>query len=402
MDKNEFVKQNCNHLQVLMNFLNSYSKASGQLINADESSFLVHHSSQQCRRDIIASVTNFREGNFPFTYLGAPISYRKIKSSQFDFLIHKISKKTAGWKGRLLSSGGKLTLIKSVLSSIPIHTLAVLKPSEGVLKSIEKSFAIFFWGETGGKSKKSWISWSKISKPISEGGLGIKSLSDVMKSLHAKMAWTVISSNSLFSLFMRAKYRNNIDIMSSCQAKPNHSPTWKLLCSVWNFVSSNTSFLDYSSTPIWNLSSHGEFSTKSAWNGIRNSSSDWSIATHIWKSYIPCKISVFVWKLWNRGIPTNNRISQCSIPLVSKCSCCSTPSCESEDHLFKQSEMASTVWKYFADVFGISNLNGLHWKDSCLKWWVASYGKTQDKILASLTQPYPLFNPMGTMVIQKL
>ena len=46
-----------------------------------------------------------------------------------------IRKRIDGWKARFLSFGGKLTLLKSVLSPIPIHTLAVWSPPKtGIYK----------------------------------------------------------------------------------------------------------------------------------------------------------------------------------------------------------------------------------------------------------------------------
>lgn len=77
------------------------------------------------------------------------------------FPFYKISKKVATWK--LLSTGGKLTLIKVVLSSTPLHILAVLKPTKVVIDQIEKIFSQFFWGDKEGKSKMIWIKWSRIT-----------------------------------------------------------------------------------------------------------------------------------------------------------------------------------------------------------------------------------------------
>lgn len=47
-----------------------------------------------------------------------------------------IRKRIDGWKARFLSFGGKLTLLKSVLSPIPIHTLAVWSPGISKMKSV--------------------------------------------------------------------------------------------------------------------------------------------------------------------------------------------------------------------------------------------------------------------------
>lgn len=66
------------NLEKLMQFLHSYKKVSGQFFNVDKSKFLVHPSFPDQGKHIINQVTSFKEDTFPFTYLGAPISYKKL------------------------------------------------------------------------------------------------------------------------------------------------------------------------------------------------------------------------------------------------------------------------------------------------------------------------------------
>ncbi|MDD0148504.1 hypothetical protein PSY31_22725, partial [Shigella flexneri] len=75
--------------------------------------------------------TGFQRGHFPFTYLGCPIYRGRTTTSLFSALFDKVQKKLAGWKGKLLSMGGRLTLIQSVLNSQPIHLFSLLnRPSK--------------------------------------------------------------------------------------------------------------------------------------------------------------------------------------------------------------------------------------------------------------------------------
>lgn len=68
-------------------------------------------------------------------------------------MVSKIAKKIQGWQGKLLSFGGKATLIKSVFQSVPIHLLSVMYPPKGVIDQIEMIFSNFLWGEHNGKNK---------------------------------------------------------------------------------------------------------------------------------------------------------------------------------------------------------------------------------------------------------
>ncbi|CAH9095379.1 unnamed protein product [Cuscuta epithymum] len=47
----------------------------------------------------------------------------------------------------------------------------------------------FFWGSTDSKQKYHWTNWSKIAKPTSEGGLNIRSFSDIQAAFHLKSWW---------------------------------------------------------------------------------------------------------------------------------------------------------------------------------------------------------------------
>lgn len=72
--------------------------------------------------------TGFTEGQFPFNYLGVPIVDGRLKIIHFDPLLEMVSKKLAGWKNRLLSQGGRLILLRHVLSSMPIHLSVIQMP----------------------------------------------------------------------------------------------------------------------------------------------------------------------------------------------------------------------------------------------------------------------------------
>lgn len=80
-------------LKNLMKFLSTYVAASGQEIKLSKSNFMVHHSIPQARRHIIHQPTSFSESNFPFLYLEAPISYKKLSVNDFNFLFRRLLKR---------------------------------------------------------------------------------------------------------------------------------------------------------------------------------------------------------------------------------------------------------------------------------------------------------------------
>ncbi|XP_027177977.1 uncharacterized protein LOC113777132 [Coffea eugenioides] len=96
------------------------------------------------RRRVIVRTTGFSIKELPVTYLGCPLyAWRRVRSL-FNGLLDKVSQRLSSWRGQWLSMSARALLIKHVLSSIPIHILAVLVPPKGVIAELERMFARFF------------------------------------------------------------------------------------------------------------------------------------------------------------------------------------------------------------------------------------------------------------------
>ena len=87
-----------------------------------------------------------------------------------------MEQRLAGWKRLYLSKGGKLTLIKSTLSSLPTYFLSILPIPSKVANRMEKLQRDFLWSGSSGDSKLHPVNWAKICKPMQVGGLGIRQL----------------------------------------------------------------------------------------------------------------------------------------------------------------------------------------------------------------------------------
>ena len=94
-------------------------------------------------------------------------------------VVEKVKLRLAGWKRRLLSYAGRLTLVKAVLSSIPVYYLSLFKLPEGIAKDLDKIQASFLWGGPDLKRKIHLVKWAEDTKSIKQGGLGVKRIRDV-------------------------------------------------------------------------------------------------------------------------------------------------------------------------------------------------------------------------------
>ena len=88
---------------------------------------------------------------------------------------------------------GRLCLIKSVLSAIPLYYLSLFKALEEVCKSIIRIQRRFLWGWGKEKRSISWVSWKEVCNEREEGGLGIKEIRKFNCALLAKWKWRCIS-----------------------------------------------------------------------------------------------------------------------------------------------------------------------------------------------------------------
>ena len=87
-----------------------------------------------------ARVLHCRVGAFPFVYLGLPIGGDSGKLDFWRPIMTCIISRLSNWKSKFLSFGGRLILLKSVMSSILIYFLSFFKVPTYIISSIESLF----------------------------------------------------------------------------------------------------------------------------------------------------------------------------------------------------------------------------------------------------------------------
>ncbi|GKB00904.1 putative RNA-directed DNA polymerase, eukaryota, reverse transcriptase zinc-binding domain protein [Tanacetum coccineum] len=162
---------NQNDMDNIIRILNVFYLASRLKININKSNLYgVGVPSDEIAR--MAAGTGCSSSSLPFSYLGLPIGSNMGRIENWNVLIDRFKVRLSGWKANLLSLGGRLTLIKSVLGSLGINYLSIFKAPEAVTKHLESLRASFFWGATDDKKKLAWIKWSNILASHDKGGLG--------------------------------------------------------------------------------------------------------------------------------------------------------------------------------------------------------------------------------------
>ncbi|XP_060216654.1 uncharacterized protein LOC132644113 [Lycium barbarum] len=186
-------------LGLIMNVLKNYEQASGQLINKSKSSIYLHDRVDNEVFQKVERITGIARKNFPLMYLGCPIFYARPQMSFYSELISKVRNRLQGWKGKLLSFGGRAILLKHVLQAMPMHLLSAIDPPSFVIEKLHKIFAQLFWSNTISERGTHWTKWYTVCLPQDEGGLGFRSLSDMSMALCAKLWWNLRTKPFLWS-----------------------------------------------------------------------------------------------------------------------------------------------------------------------------------------------------------
>jgi hypothetical protein len=137
----------------------------------------------------LASLLWCRIGTLPMLYLGMPLGAPYKGLSVWNSVLEKIERRLASWQTLYLLKGGRLTLLKSTLSSFPTYFLSLFTIPASVAQQIKKLQRNFLWGGLGDGVKYHLVRWDQVCSPMDCGGLGVKNLALFNKALLGKWLW---------------------------------------------------------------------------------------------------------------------------------------------------------------------------------------------------------------------
>ncbi|GJV51230.1 RNA-directed DNA polymerase, eukaryota, reverse transcriptase zinc-binding domain protein [Tanacetum coccineum] len=143
--------------------------------------------SMDCNAGCIAGNAGCIACNIPFNYLGLPIGSNMKSIASWKMLIDRFCSRLSTWKASLLSIGGRLTLIKSVLESLGIYDLERIRSN-------------FFWGGNQDGQKMAWVKWPIILNSYDNGGLNIDSLKAFNLVLLQNWRWRFFTLQMIYEL----------------------------------------------------------------------------------------------------------------------------------------------------------------------------------------------------------
>ena len=156
---------------------------------------------------------------------------KKPNAFQKQFILWG-ERKLARWKQRHLSFGGRVTLIQSTLSSIPIYFLSFFRLPRKVADNLIGIQRSFLWGGGSEQRKIAWVKWETICLPKQKGGLGIKDIRTFNKVLLEKWRWDLFhQSKELWARILASKYGGWRSLVDAKRVN-NESVWWQDLMAV--------------------------------------------------------------------------------------------------------------------------------------------------------------------------
>nr|XP_048317975.1 uncharacterized protein LOC125418473 [Ziziphus jujuba var. spinosa] len=199
---------------------------SGQLTNPLKSGCFFSRNTPSKVNVTIKKLFEIKELQEDAKYLGNPMFIGTNTSKAYEELRSKIESKMEGWKSLLLSQAGKYTLIKSVVSAVPLYAMAAFKFPIGWCREIERKASSFLWNKRSNEKHYVPIAWSRIFKPKFAGDLGLHRLQDMNLALLGKLGWLLATnSDKLWVKSLKAKYFAGKNFMK-CTKTKNSSPAW--------------------------------------------------------------------------------------------------------------------------------------------------------------------------------
>ena len=139
--------------------------------------------------------------------------------------------KETEWLERQNALGrGRLVLINSVLSSLPMFMMSFFEIPRGVEK-IDCFRSCFYWQNDQHKRKYRLAKWEILCQPKYQGGLGIQNLDIQNKCLLSKWLFKLLNEDGMWQKLLRNKYIKD-KTQGSWVKKPTDSHFWKSLMNV--------------------------------------------------------------------------------------------------------------------------------------------------------------------------
>lgn len=113
---------------------------------------------------------------------------------------------------------GRVTLIKELVTSIPIYAMQTTLLPYKISHQIDKMSCNFLWGDTAHHQGCHTVKWETVTLPIEANGLEIPSTRHRNRAILMNQAWCLYTNpNMLWAQVLKTKYFPHTTLFASPQ-----------------------------------------------------------------------------------------------------------------------------------------------------------------------------------------
>ncbi|GJR97187.1 RNA-directed DNA polymerase, eukaryota [Tanacetum coccineum] len=361
---------NESNLDTIVQVLECFHRASGLRLNMSKSKLMgiyvdADKVAQAARK--IGCVTL----KTPFTYLGSKVGGHMSRIQSWNETIEAMASRLSKWKMKTLSIGGRLTLLKSVLGSMPIYHMSIFKvPMKFCNRFLSQNSSL--WANViksnhgdhekiGKKVKVSYPSiWLDIVKEVDllkKRGLNLlsfvnKKVGNSSDSLFWEETWHGdVAFKFLFPRACALESCKNIDVASKLsqnslaftfRREPRGEVEQDQFDSLKAMVE-DTSLVNIRDRWIWSLQSSGDFTVALIRKLIDEFTLSEVSSSTRWIKVVPIKVNVLAWKIKLDNLPTRLNISRRGMDINSILCLTCGKTVESTRHIFFTCQIARDI-----------------------------------------------------------
>ncbi|KAL2894169.1 hypothetical protein RDABS01_010078 [Bienertia sinuspersici] len=319
-----------------MQGLNQFKKASGLRANNAKSEVF---SANMDREDVakICARTCFKEGSWPFRYLGVPICNRRMSRDECEVLVHRMTARILCWQSKHISFAGRLQLVNAVLMSICNYWMQIVLLPTGVIKDINRVCRKFLWDGHVQGQKPGYVAWDQVCKSKSKGGLGIKDLCLWNTLAVGKIVRQIAKKKD--SLWVKWVHVVYIKKHNWWEYQPSILASW-----VRRNICTAKKRLVQMNTDDWWPTDGKVFKIGRIYNNIKNKEEKVPWAAVTWNRASIPKHCFIWWLVVQRRLMVKKRLFNYGICSDSWCVLCGSQE-ETHDHLFFKCSFSQVIWR---------------------------------------------------------
>ena len=428
-----FIRSLADEMNLTTQILEVFGEASGLRTNFQKSC-VIPIRCEETETTAIASSLTCSVSKFPCTYLGLPISDKKLRKADLLSWVERIGDKLPGWKANMMNMSGRATWVRFVLSALPIHVLIALNVPKWFIKAINKIRRAFLWkGRKEAQGGCCLVAWEKVQRPLELGGLGIPNLEIMGWALQVRWLWlrktdsgkpwlsldipihaNVLAlfqvgmqtsiGNGTSTKFWKDKWINGSSVRDIAPLVVAAVPTrirnmslvaeamvdnrWAQdiqgglsMIGIYELFQLSNILSEFVLTQeedvhTWRFEASGQYTAKSAYLAFFNGAINFEPWRRIWKSWAPAKCKIFLWLAVRNRCWTADRLERRNLPHPDHCLLCDQEP-ENIQHILTTCVFAREFWFRILAKFDWQVCTPLRDELSFSEWWRTSVKKIQ-------------------------